>query len=88
VAEAITGKPTNALALRRKKREEGEQGFRMHAAPVAERLARPIQRATDFLWEVLDWLNPTSNYNQPHPHEQQQLDQCANVPQNYPTLDL
>ncbi len=88
MAEAITGKPTNALALRRKKREEGERGFRMYAASIAERLPPPIQRATDFLWEVLDWLNPTANYNQPHPHEQQQLDQCASVAQNYPTLDL
>jgi hypothetical protein len=45
---------------------------------------------TDFLWGVLDWLDPTSNWNQPHPHEQphEQLDQCANVAQHYPTLDL
>jgi hypothetical protein len=63
----------------------------MYTAPIAERLPAPIQRATDFLWEVLDWLNPTSNYNQPHPHEyeQQQLDQSTSVPQNnYPTLNL
>ena len=88
LAEAITGKPTPALVARRKRREEGERGFRMYAAPIAERLPAPVQRATDFLWDVLDWLNPTSNFNQPHPHEHEQLDQCASVAQHYPTLDL
>jgi hypothetical protein len=91
LAEAVTGKPTPTFAaVRRKRRDEGERGFRMYTAPIAERLSTPVQRATDFLWEVLDWLNPTSNWNQPHPHEQphEQLDQCASVAQNYPTLDL
>jgi len=90
LAEAITGKPTPALVARRKRREEGERGFRMYATPIAERLSTPVQCATDFLWEVLDWLNPSSNGNQPHPHEQphEQLDPCARVEQNYPTLDL
>jgi len=86
VAEVLTGKPTPALVARRRRRDEGERGFRMYAAPIAEVLPAPVQRATDFLWDVLDWLNPTSNSNQPHPHEQ--LDQCASVTQNYPTLDL
>jgi hypothetical protein len=90
VAEAVTGKPTPALVARRKRRDEGERGFRMYAAPIAERLSTPVQRVTDFLWDVLDWLNPASNWNQSHPHEQphEQLDPCARVEQNYPTLDL
>jgi hypothetical protein len=86
LAEAVTGKPTPTLVARRKRREEGERGFRMYVAPIAERLPVPIQRAADFLWNVLDWLNPTSNWNQPHPHEQ--LDQCASAAQHYPTFDL
>jgi hypothetical protein len=86
LAETVTGKPTPTLAARRKRRDEGERGFRMYAAPIAEHLPAPIQRATDFLWNVLDWLNPTSNWNQPHPHEQ--LDQCASAAQHYPTFDL
>jgi len=88
VAEAVTGKPTPAPVARRKRRDESERGFRMYAASIAQRLSTPVQRAVDFLWEVLDWLNPTSNGNQPHPHEHEQLDQCASVEQNYPTLDL
>lgn len=87
VAEAVTGKPTPSYRARRRKRQdETRTGFRMYAAPFAQRLPAPIQRATDFLWDVLDWLNPTSNGNQPHPHEQ--LDQCAPAAQHYPTLDL
>jgi hypothetical protein len=88
MAEAVTGKPTPILAARRKRREEGERGFRMYVATIAERLPAPLQQATDFLWDVLDWLNPTSNGNQPHPHEYEQLDASASVAQNYPTLDL
>jgi hypothetical protein len=85
LAEAVTGKPTPALVARRKRRDEGERGFRMYA-PLAERLPAPVQRAVDYLWDVLDSLNPTGNANQPHPHEQ--LDQLSSPAQHYETLHL
>lgn len=56
LAEAVTGKPTPALVQRRKRRDEGERGFRMYAAPLFRRLHTPLEHATVFLGGILDWL--------------------------------
>lgn len=85
VAKAVITELAPKLKRRRTRREETEGAFRM-TAPLAQRVPRPIERATDFLWDVLDWLNPTTNANQPHPHEQ--LDQCARAAQHYPDFNL
>lgn len=48
LAAAVTGKPTPALVARRKRRDEGERGFRMYAAPIAERLPAPYSTCDRF----------------------------------------